>query len=132
MQLEPFVAEVRTQLAASASLGDEATQATARALATATDAAVRLALLGAMAAAADEINAALLDAPASPAVSVQLEGSDVRIDVRLAEGIDRPEAVAATSVDEADSTARISLRLPEQLKAQIEGAAKAGGVSVNT
>jgi len=45
---------------------------------------VRLALLGAIGAAADEIIAALLDAPGSPIVAVGLDGDDVRIDVRPA------------------------------------------------
>jgi hypothetical protein len=35
-------------------------------------------------------------------------------------------------VDEGDNDARISLRLPESLKSQIENAARAEGVSVNS
>jgi HicB family len=39
---------------------------------------------------------------------------------------------AATRVDDGDASARISLRLPESLKADIEMAAAREGVSVNT
>ncbi|HVE25916.1 MAG TPA: Arc family DNA-binding protein [Sporichthya sp.] len=129
MDLETYSAGVRAQLTAAAALGDESTRAVAEALATAADPAVRLALLEAISAAADEITAALLDAPSSPAVAVRLDRDEVRVEVRLA---DPPPAPVVPAVDEGDNEARISLRLPESVKSQIETAARAEGVSVNS
>jgi uncharacterized protein (DUF1778 family) len=130
MHLYPYTAGVRAQLTAAAALGNESTKAIADALAAAAEPAVRLAVLEAVSAAADEITEALLDAPGSPAVAVRLDHDDLRIEVRLAE----PSAPATTAapLDEGDNDARISLRLPETLKGQIEAAAKTEGVSVNS
>jgi hypothetical protein len=131
MELEPYVNQVRTQLAAAAALGDDATRATAAALTTAAGPAVRLALLGAATSLGDDITAALLDIPGAPAVSVRLNGDELDIEVRRFEPGDAAVA-APVGAEDGDSTARISLRLPETLKAQIEGAAREQGVSVNT
>jgi hypothetical protein len=67
-------------------------------------------------------------------VSVHLDGADLRVDVRPTQPPEAgPTAAGATgSGDEADATARISLRLSETLKTQIEAAARSGSVSVNT
>jgi uncharacterized protein (DUF1778 family) len=129
MQLSPHLAQVQDQLRAAAALGDERTQQVASALAEAALPAMRFALLGAVGNAADEITAALLDFPASPAVSVRLDGDDVAVDVRSTE----PEPPAEEPRrDEGDTTARISLRLSDALKAEIDAAAERDGVSVNT
>jgi hypothetical protein len=130
MHLFPYTSTVRAQLTAAAALGDETTRAVAEALAAAAEPAVRLAVLEAVSAAADEITEALLDAPGSPAVAVRLDRDELRVEVRLAEPA--APAPAAPAVDEGENDARISLRLPEALKTQIEGAARAEGVSVNS
>jgi hypothetical protein len=134
MQLTDYIVQVQTQLASAAALGDDATRATAEALSTAAEPAVRLAVLAAVSAAADEITAALLDVPGAPAVSVHLDGADLRVDVRPTQHPEAgpTDAGATGSGDEADATARISLRLSETLKTQIEAAARSGSVSVNT
>jgi len=133
MQLTDYIVQVQTQLASAAALGGDATRATAEALSTAAEPAIRLAVLAAVSAAADEITAALLDVPGAPAVSVHLDGADLRVDVRPTQ---HPEAgptdAGAGAADDTDATARISLRLSESLKAQIEAAARTGSVSVNT
>lgn len=129
MELHSYVGQVQAQLIAAASLGDERTRVTANALAAAAEPAVRLAVLGAVSSAADEITAALLDSPGSPGVSVRLDGDDVRIEVRTAEVADT--AGPALSGEEVDNSARISLRLGETLKSQIESAARTDAVSVN-
>lgn len=128
MHLYPYTTGVRAQLTAAAALGDESTRATAEALATAAEPAVRLAVLEAVSAAADEITEALLDAPGSPTVAVRLDHDELRVEVRLTPVTEPTPAPA----DEGDNDARISLRLPEALKGQIETAARAEGVSVNT
>ena len=125
MQLSPFVAQVQAQLAAAAALGDETTRRVADALAAAAEPATRLAILAAVTAAADEVTAALLDSPDSPSLAVRLDGDELRIEVRVAE----PHHDVPT--EDADTSARISLRLSEALKTDVESAAKADSVSVN-
>ena len=127
MQLEDYVRQVHDQLTAAAALADDRTREIAARLADTAAPALRLAIMNALAAAADEITAALLDSPGSPAVAVRVEGADVRIDV--AAGAPEP---AAPRPDEGDANARISLRLSEALKAEVEEAAAHDGVSVNT
>jgi uncharacterized protein (DUF1778 family) len=126
MQLDEYVTQVHDHMQAAAALGDERTRDVAATLATAAEPAVRLAVLAALTAAAEEITVALLDSPGSPSVSVRLDGDDVRIEVTAAA---QPVTVPA---DDGDATARISLRLSEALKAQVDAAADRDGVSVNT
>ncbi len=128
MHLFPYTTSVRAQLTAAAALGDDATKAIADALAAAAEPAVRLAVLEAVSAAADEITEALLDAPGAPVVAVRLDHDELRVEVRLTPAAEP----AAAPAEDGDNDARISLRLPESLKGQIETAAKADGVSVNS
>jgi hypothetical protein len=129
MQLDDHLSRVHDQLRAAAALGDDRTRDIADSLAAALTPAVRLAVLGALSAAADEITAALLDYPGAPAVAFRLDGDEVAVDVH---------ATAAATLDEAprgedgDASARISLRLSESLKEQIDAAAEQDGISVNT
>src|SRR4051794_35035516 len=126
MELHTHVAQVQEQIETAAALGDERTQQTATALATAAAPAMRLAILAAVSAAADEITAALLDSPGSPAVAVRLDGDDLRIEVRAT------AEQASAPADDGDASARISLRLSETLKADIESAARREAISVNS
>jgi hypothetical protein len=128
MQLDDFVQQVQDQLAASAALGDERTQNIARTVAAAATPAVRLAILAALAAAADEITAALLDSPGAPTVAVRLDGDAVRVEVLGGE----PEPPTTVRADDGETSARISLRLSETLKSDVEAAAGREGVSVNS
>lgn len=130
MDVDRFVSRVREQLAAAAALGDDRAQQVATVLAAAADPAVRLAIVGALSAAADEITAALLDSPGAPAVTVSLDADDIRVDVRAAASAD-DDATDEPPPDDADATARISLRLTESLKTAIETAARSDGLSVN-
>jgi hypothetical protein len=118
---------VAEQLSAAAALGDDRTREIAATLAAAAAPAVRLAILGAVSQVADEVTAALLDAPGSPLVSVRLDDDEVQVDVRLAAA-----EPAEPPRDDGDPTARISLRLSESLKSDVEAAAARDGVSVNT
>jgi hypothetical protein len=128
MQLETYVAQVQDQLVAAANLGDDRTREVAASLANAAGPAVRLAILGALAAAADEITAALLDVPGAPSVGVHLDTDDIRIAVTSGD----LEPAAAKRVDDGDTSARISMRLSEALKAEVDSAATDAGISVNT
>jgi hypothetical protein len=128
MELDGYIAQVQSQLSAAASLGDDRTRETAQALATAAAPAIRLALLAAMSAVADEVTGALLDTPSAPAVSVRLDGDDLQVEVRTA----TPEPAAPAPPEDGDSAARISLRLSETLKTDIEDAARRESISVNS
>jgi hypothetical protein len=131
MNVRPHVEQVQEQLVTAAALGDEAAQQVAKVLAAAAEPAVRLAILGAVTAAADDVTVALLDVPTAPVVAVRLDGDDVRIDVRGTEQVSPPDETPVDLPDE-DATARVSFRLPEALKDQIDAAARRDGVSVNT
>lgn len=128
MQLDDYVQQVEDQLGAAAALGDDRTRELAATLATAAGPAVRLAILAALSAAADEITAALLDAPGAPTVAVHLDSDDIRIAV----GSGPAEPVHRSRPDDGDASARISMRLSEALKAEIDDAANRAEVSVNT
>ncbi len=132
MHVEEYVTQVQAQLGAAAALGDDRTRATADALATAAGPAIRLALLAATTAMADEATAALLDLPGAPAVSVRLDDDDLRVDVRSSEPREPDGPMVAGPAEDSENTARISLRLPDPLKMQIEMEARHDGVSVNT
>lgn len=129
MQLDQHLTQVHDQLSAAAALGDERTREIAAALATAANPAIRLAILHAMSAAADEITAALVDFPGSPAVALHLDGEDIHVAVRA---VTPDTAAAEHRHDDGDTSARISLRLSESLKADVEDAAARDSVSVNT
>jgi uncharacterized protein (DUF1778 family) len=129
MHLDHHLAQVHDQLGAAAALGDDRTREVAAALATAATPVVRLAIISALTEAADEITAALLDYPGAPDVSVRLEGEEVSVDVRAMAPVDDPPDARR---DDGDTSARISLRLSEALKTDIDAAAESEGVSVNT
>jgi hypothetical protein len=122
MQLQRFVDALRADLTAVAELGDEATAEAAGRLVFTLQASVGLRLLDALSEAALELN----DRLPGGHVEVRLTGQDPE----LVYVSDEPDAPAA-GADEA-YTARITLRLPEALKASLEVAASREGVSVNT
>ena len=129
MELDPFISLVTDQLVASAALGDERTQHIAAALATSVAGSVRLATMSAISAATDEINAAILDRPGTNiTISLQLENDEPTIRVSELPPNDAPVAGDAS---DGDTSARISLRLPELLKAEIDTAANRESISVN-
>jgi HicB family len=135
MDLTPFVEQLRRELAVAADAGGEDARALAERLTAPLESSIRLALLSALAAGAEEITGQL--APGS--VDVRLRGSDIGFVVTpppTAHGEPRPEpadpAPSAGAAEPDDGgTARISLRLPEQLKSRAEEAAAREGLSVN-
>lgn len=114
MQTAPFVEALRREVAAS---GDPVVERLAASL----EAAAHLWLIEVAGQAAGEVTAQLPDGH----VEVRLSGRDPEL-VYVAD----PEPEAAASSD--DYAARITLRLPESLKTQVEQWAAAEGVSVNT
>ena len=110
---------VRSDLESAAAVGGQTLVEAAGRLSAALDASMRLALLDALSEAAMELSRQL----ASGRIEVRLAGRDVE----LTYVADAPTPPAA----EEDSSARITLRLPERLKADAEAAAARDGVSTN-
>ena len=137
MELERYIEEIHGQLTVTAEASGEEARALADRLAAPLDAAIRLALQDALSAAAEEITVEL--APGS--VELRLRGRNPEFVVtpppadppadQADEDDAGPAAWPAADGDD-DSIARINLRLPEYLKARIEGAAAGEGLSVNS
>ena len=136
MDLTPYVAALGRELLTAVETGGEEASALVERLTVSMESAIRLALLEALSAAADEITADL----APDSVQVLLRGRDPKFVVtrRPVEqpAAATPEPVAAPAEDvaagfEDGSTVRINVRLPEQLKAAIDEAAAKEGRSVN-
>ena len=125
MELAQYVTDLQRQLADAADNGTAETRAVAERLAAGLDAATRLVLLDALSAAVGEITRDL--APAS--VDLRLRGREVEFVVSQPSA--ETEEAPAVDLDDA-STSRTTLRLPDALKARVDDAAAADGVSVNT
>ncbi|MDX6470964.1 MAG: hypothetical protein QOF75_2767 [Gaiellaceae bacterium] len=123
MQIEGYVQALRDDLARVAALGDESTARAADLLAVALESALGRRLQEALGEAALELSGQL----DSGRVEVRIAGGDPE----LVYVPDEQGATAAEATSE-DFTARITLRLPESLKARLEAAATREGVSVNT
>jgi hypothetical protein len=131
MDLDPYVENLQHELAVAAEAGGDEARALAERLTAPLESAVRLTLLEALSAAADEITLEL--APGS--VELRLRSGGPEFVVTPAPADDEPgEPVDATprppEIDEGEMT-RINLRLPEQLKAAVEQAAGRERLSVN-
>jgi hypothetical protein len=131
MDLTPYVENLRRELAVAAEAGGDDARALAERLAAPLESAVRLMLLDALSAAADDITREL--APGS--VELRLRSGEPDF-VVTAPPVDEPADepapdVAAPPEGDEGATARINLRLPEQLKAGVEQAASRERLSVN-
>ncbi|MBW8806168.1 MAG: hypothetical protein JF587_20305 [Catenulisporales bacterium] len=143
MKLNPYVAGVRSELLTVAEAGGEAAVELAERLTSPLESAIRLTLLQALSAAAEEITAEL--APGS--VEVRLRGADPEFVVSVPasaapgpveSGGEEPAAASVSQVqlpsapeDDDGQMVRINLRLPAHLKSRVEEAADALGFSVN-
>ncbi len=135
MELEPYVATLRQELAAAAEMAGPEARELAERMVTSLESAARLALLEALSAASDEITRDL--APGS--VYVRLRGREPSFVVMpaLPDSFAEPVTPAGalppvpTDTDEG-ATARINFRLGETLKGRIEQAADRAGLSVNS
>jgi hypothetical protein len=136
MELEPYVDKLGEQLAVAASAGGEEALRLAQRLTAALESAVRLTLLDALSAAAAEITSDLV--PGS--VELRLRGGEPEFVVTVppaetaGEQTDSRELTGAwtTGAPAAEgASARINLRLPDQLKSQVEQSADREGLSTN-
>lgn len=129
MELGQYVSDLQRQLVDAAENGTEDTRAVAERLAAGLDAAARLVLLDVLSAAAGEITRDL--APGS--VDMRLRGRDIEFVVTPPNTEPDSDERPAATVDLDDaSTSRTTLRLPDALKARVDEAAAADGMSVNT
>jgi hypothetical protein len=130
MDLTEYVEALRESLTTAAAAGGEQSRETARLLAATIDPAVRLAVTAALAEMAAQVTAALDD---GTVVDIRFRGRDPEVVV-----VPAPSEPAEHAPPEADdgtddgAVARISLRLPDQLKARAESAAAAAGTSLNS
>ncbi|GGO37458.1 hypothetical protein [Streptomyces lasiicapitis] len=114
MDLTPYVANLRHELAVATEAGDEEARALAERLAATLETATRLALLNALSDATREIT------------------RDLAPGELTAVPVPRPAPVAATEAPEDHRTSRINVRLPAALKPTAERATAVAGVSLNS
>ncbi len=132
MELSPYIDALRRDLASAAAAGGDDAVALADRLTAPLESAIRLALLDALASAAEEITSEI--APSS--VEVRLRGRDPEFVITQAvpETQESEEPASGVPASETDDggTSRMTLRLPEHLKPRIEEAASKAGISVNS
>lgn len=143
MNLQPYTDEIQRQLEIAADAGGDDARALAKRLVAPLDTAIRLSLLDALSAAAQEITCEL--APGS--VELRLRGRDPEFAVVMPAtpaGYETPVEADTTANRPAASgpgagglagddgtTARINLRMPYHLKARVDHAAATEGLSSN-
>jgi len=133
MDITPYVDSLRRDLVAAAEAGGDELKQAAERLAYALDPSARLALMEAISHAAAEITAELPDG----SVDVRLVGRELDFVVEVAPpsavpAPPPPPAPPAPPEDEDGDLARITLRIPEAVKARAEERAAAAGQSLNT
>jgi hypothetical protein len=134
MDITPYVDSLRRDLVAAAEAAGSEAQAVAERLTFALDPAARLALMEAISQAATEITAEM---PAG-SVDVRLDGRELAFVVEAPPAPPAPPASAAppppsgAEDEEEGGIARITLRLPESVKARAEEFAARSGHSLNT
>jgi hypothetical protein len=133
MDLTRYADKLRRELLVAAEAGGDDARALAERLTAPLESAIRLTLLDALSAAADEITRDL--APGS--VELRLRSGEPEFVVSAApadEPAEPADSASPAPPPDADdgAMARINLRLPEQLKASIEQAAARERLSVNS
>lgn len=132
MDITPYVDTLRRDLVAAAEAGSDDLKKAAERLAYALDPSARLALMEAISHAAAEITAELPQG----SVDVRLVGRELDFVVEMAPptAVPTPPPAPAPPAPEEDDgdLARITLRIPESVKARAEEKAAAAGQSLNT
>ena len=130
MDLTQYVEKLQRDLAVAAEAGGEDARALAERLTAPLESAIRLTLLDALSAAADEITREL--APGSVELRLRAGEPEFVVSPVPAGETTEPARDAPPAEGDEGATARINLRLPEQLKAAIEQAAGRERLSVNS
>ena len=131
MDITPYVDRLRHDLGQAAAAGDDQVRDAAERLGLALDPSMRLALMEALSQAAAEITSEMR----TGSVDVRLAGRDLEFVVEDAAPVTPPSPTPAPTAEEDDdgaATARITLRLPESVKAKAEELAGRSGSSLNT
>ena len=126
MDLSEYAESLRRELTSITRFAGEDIARAAEMLSETLDSSIRLALLDVLSAAADEITASIDGAT----IDVRLSGSEPQFVVSVDHAPDDAGQGETDAADEA-GTARITLRVSDGLKARIEAAAAAAGLSVN-
>jgi hypothetical protein len=121
MNVAAYVEALQQDLANVAGIGDDAIAEAARRIGAALESSLRLRLTDALGEAAAELTNQLPDGH----VEVRVTGGDPELVY-----VPEPGAPPPTGLE--DLSARITLRLPETLKAIVDAAAQEAGVSANT
>jgi hypothetical protein len=127
MDLTEYTEILRRELGSVTRFGGEEFARTAEMLADALDSSVRLTLLEVLSAAAAEITTRLDDA----IIEVRLAGSEPEFVVSTTPSEPADEPAGADPGEASDDMTRITLRLSGPLKARVDAAAAAAGLSVN-
>jgi hypothetical protein len=127
MDLNEYTEMLRREVASVTKFGGEEFTRTAEMLADALESSVRLTLLEVLSAAAAEITTQLDGA----AIDVRLSGGEPEFVVTTPPGEQEDVPAGPEPGDASDDMTRITLRLPSPLKAKVDEAAAAAGVSVN-
>ncbi len=127
MDLQPYVDAVRHELSMAAAAAGAEAQELADRLSAPLESAMRLALLEALSAAAEEITGEL--APGS--VEVRLRGRDPEFIVSGSVDEAPDDGAFAAQYDDDGGTWRVTLRLPEGLRSAVESAARRDRASLN-
>jgi hypothetical protein len=127
MDLSEYTEMLRRELASVTRFGGEELARTSEMLADALESSVRLTLLEVLSAAAAEITARLGGA----VIDVRLAGGDPEFVISTPPGepLDQPPGPGPGELP--DDMTRITLRLPGPVKARVDSAAAAAGLSVN-
>ena len=141
MDLRPYVDNIQRQLAIAAEAAGEEGRTLAERLTAPLESAVRLTLQDVLAAAAEEITCEL--APGSVELRLRTQGPEFVV----TPASDQPASAPGEDADEGalgiwqvpagllegdeGNTARVNVRMPDQLKARVEQAANSEGLSVN-
>ncbi|MGH3723072.1 MAG: histidine kinase [Mycobacterium sp.] len=125
MDLQPYVDSVRQDLAIAAKAGGSEAEELAERLTAPLDSAIRLALLDALSAAAEEITREL--APTSVDVRLRAREPEFVVTRPAEQTQSQPPAVS----EDGGGTWRVTLRLPESLRVTVEAAAAHDGISLN-
>jgi len=128
MELSDYVEKLRGELASITRFAGEDVARAAELLTETLDSSVRLVLLDVLSAAAADITARLDDT----VVEIRLADGEPAFVVTTAPPEGEYDEPAAAAAEGDPGPARLTLRLPESLKARVEAAAARDGVSVNT
>jgi hypothetical protein len=132
MDITPYIESLRRDLVAAAEAAGPETRQAAERLSFALDPAARLALMEAVSQAAAEITAEM----PSGSVDVRLNGRELDFVLQGAPSAPAPPAPppppTAEEAEDEGNVARITLRLPESVKARAEELAARSGHSLNT